>query len=100
MHDGHKITVKKIADNVLNDTHNQQVRQGILSTGTVWYERLPRPESLKALFGKHVLTKHEHVEVIVNGNCPLQGYLVARTEFAEQPHNCLRFGRCDDRVND
>ena len=88
MHDGRKTYVEKIADKK-NDTHNQRLRRGMLSTGTVWYDRLPRPESLKTLFGKHVLTKYEHVQVIVNDNCPLQGYLVTRTRFVEQPLSSL-----------
>ena len=82
--------VEKIVDRNFNATHNQRLRQGMLSTGTVWYNRLPRPESLNTLFGKHVLTKHEQVQVIVNCNYPLQGYLVTRTRFAEQPLSCRR----------
>ena len=30
------------------------------------------------------------MQVMVNGNCPLHGYLVTRTGLAEQPHNVLR----------
>ena len=89
IHDGHKNIVEKIADKLFNDTRNQRLRLGMLPTGTVWYDRLPRPGSLKTLFGKHVLTKHEQVHVIVSGNCPLQKYLVTRTKFVEQPLNCL-----------
>ena len=91
MYDGHKKNfVAKIADKLFNDTHNQRLRQGMLPTGKVWYDRLPRSGSLKTLFGKHALTKHEQMQVMVNGNCPLQGYLVTRTGLAEQPHNVLR----------
>ena len=91
MYDGHKKNfVEKIADKLFNDTHNQRLRRGMLPTGTVWYDRLPRPGSLKSLFGKHALTKHQQMQVMVNGNCPLHGYLVTRTGLAEQPHNVLR----------
>ena len=62
----------------------------MLSTGTVWFGRLPRPESLKTFFGEHVLTKHEHVQVVVNGNCPLQEYMVTQTRFVEQPFSSLQ----------
>ena len=59
---GHKKTyVEKIADKKDYDTHNQRLCRGVLSTGTVWCDRLSRPESLKTLFVKHVLTKHEQV---------------------------------------
>ena len=75
---------------LFNDIHDQRLRRGMLPTRTVWYDRFPRPGSPKTLFGKHVLKKHEQMQVVVNGNCPLQGYLVTRTGFVEQPLNCFR----------
>ena len=62
----------------------------MLSTGTDWYDRLSRPENLKMLFDTYVLTKHEPVQVIVNGNCLLKRHMVTRTICVDQPLSSLQ----------
>ena len=46
-------------------------------TGTVWYNRKPKQENLKTLFG-NVATTQKHMELWLGDIGPIRGYLVRK----------------------
>ena len=73
---GKRNFVQEYAKKTFNDLHNQRLRRGMASLGTVWYDRLPSEQKRRTVFGN--ATTDVVKKEVWFGPKVMSGYLVRK----------------------